>query len=632
MDNPQIVRAIGRAERIEQIAKLVTERRDHSAFTYNAQRIKFPGYYNLYRGTVTTKAAPFKNNVFIPMIFSTIQSDVARKTQTSFGMYPYVTFLGNSPEDAIIARKREALVNSQLKDLGIFKKMYDLFLTADLYGTAIIQYGWRHEEADILMTEYEFLPITGTLEPVMNKRRITTFDGPDFKVLDPLDCFPQPGIRDIEDMEWFITQDYMDFEKVKRLGVIKEDGRSLFDAAEIRRMEEEGTWSEQTADDYKDYRSWGRTVSEFDARNREKYARPVRLHTQFGHVPPEMAPDGITNRIITVANDRYVLRNRPLPFWNTKKPIRKYCPMRDAHFFWSPGKAEIAEKLQYTANRFTNQQLDALDLFIDPMFIVNTDSGLSSDTIFSRPGKVIGVDGPLADVIQAVVPNLSGIQMGTQMTEFLWRWGQQGLGIIEDTVMGGAGQRQTAREYLGRSEAVATRLLLESKLFEEDFFEPLVDDLVDLNRQFLTLPKEVFILGKNAVIDPVTGLEIPISARQSMTGFDLVPNYDSRAVGATNQTSRSEAQQALTFLMQAASQNPIIASAVNWLTFFRTIFQTFRLPNIDELVHSPAEQEKMMIQMQRMSTPPDEQASEVPGTPNQPMNTAPPNMVGQGVM
>jgi hypothetical protein len=432
-------------------------------------------------------------------------------------------------------------------------------------------------------------------------------------------------------MEWFGTQDYMDFETVRRNGAVKEDGRSVFDPSEIARAEREGVWMDEIDDDYKEYRSYGRNISEFNARNREKYARPCHLVTMFGHIPPEMVgEDGMTNRVITIMNGRYVLRNRPLPFWNARKPIRKYATMPDLHYFWSPGKAEIAEKMQYTANRFTNQQLDALDLFIDPVFLVNTDSGLSSDTIFMRPGKVIGVDGPINEVIQPLIPNLSGIQMGTQMTEYLWKWAQQGLGIIEDTVMGGSGQRQTAREYLGRSEAVATRLLLESKLFESDFLEPLADDFVDMNRQFLPLPKEVFMLGKSATIDPVTGLQIPNGTRQSVEGWDLVPNYEACAVGSTNQISRSEQQQALTFLMQAAGQNPIITSAVNWITFFRNIFQTMRLPNVDEIVNSPAEQEKMMVQMQRMATPPDQQPSEVAGTPNGPASGVP-NYTGQGI-
>jgi hypothetical protein len=67
--------------------------------------------------------------------------------------------------------------------------------------------------------------------------------------------------------------------------------------------------------------------------------------------------------VLTVANGRYLLRNRPNPFWNGKKPIMAYSPMPDPALLLCPREAEIAKKLQIVANRFTNQQLDALDIF-----------------------------------------------------------------------------------------------------------------------------------------------------------------------------------------------------------------------------------------------------------------------------
>jgi hypothetical protein len=190
------------------------------------------------------------------------------------------------------------------------------------------------------------------------------------------------------------------------------------------------------------------------------------------------------------------------------------------------------------------------------------------------------MDGNPAENVVPVIPNMQGLQMGGQMTEQVWRWIQQGSGIVEDTVMGGQSQGQTAREYLGRSEAVATRLMMESRIFEESFLEPMVDWMVDANRQFMTQEREVFILGENAITDPVTGEQIPVTTRESINGWDLVPNYEAHAVGATTQLNRTQRQQNLTFLMQAMGSNPMMASAINWIPFMR-LRREFELENVN---------------------------------------------------
>jgi len=620
-----------------QMVNLVVDRMQHSLTHYTVIRKEIPQLYDLYRGLLTGRFSPHKNNLHIPLIFSTVQSDVARKTATSFNQWPIVRFLGYGPNDAPIARKREALISAQMKDCKSFQKAYDLFLTSDLYGTSVARYGWNHIEQEMMLTFRERLPISGVTVQRSEVRDIVVFDGPNWKIDDLLDCFPQPGFKNPEDMDWFIVREYMDLDYVRRLARFSEDGLTVFDPIEVRRMEQEGVGVPPAPDDYKTWRTMTRSIFDQDARNREKYARPVEVLHMIGTIPSELVPEEeerregemqTIHRILTVANRRYMLRNRPNPFWNGKKNVLAYSPMPDPHFFYAPGKAEIAKKLQIIANRFTNQQLDALDIFIDPAFFYNTNSQLQTRNLLMRPGKFIPLDGNPGEMIQPVVPNLSGVQLGGQMTEMVWRWMQQGSGIVEDTVMGGGGGRQTAREFVGRSEAVATRLMLESRLFEENFLEPLADAFVDLNRQFLELPREVFILGEAAQVDPVTGKQIPSSGRESVDGWDLVPNYDARAVGATTQLNRSQRRQDTAFLIQAMSSNPITASAVNWINFFKDVLRLFDYDNVNEIINSQPEMQKVL---QLAGKGPETQADQVPGTPTGPngmMDLA--NYLGQG--
>jgi hypothetical protein len=291
------------------------------------------------------------------------------------------------------------------------------------------------------------------------------------------------------------------------------------------------------------------------------------------------------NRVIVVANGRVVMSNQPNPFFHGKLPFLAFSPMPDPHYFHGVGKCEVGEKMQVTANRFANQKLDALDLFIDPVFLVQRQAGIDTGNLFMRAGRVIGVDGPVDEsVIRPLSPDLSGLQQSYAEIQQLWGWIQQGTGNSENETMGtGAGSRATAREYLGRQEAALTRLMLEARLSEEDFVEPLANMFRALDRQYLTLPHEVQILGSVSVINPITGLPMP-QEPVVIDLSDLHPEYRARAVGATQQLGKAVRQQNLISVMQAMSANPVMLQSVNWANFARQIFNAFDFQNVDELL------------------------------------------------
>lgn len=590
-----------------QIVNLVCDKKQHSDRHYESRKIEFPSYYNLYRGAVTKHA--WKNSVHLPLIFATIQSDCARKVQASFGTYPIVTMLGYGPDDAPIARKREALVDAQMKDADSFLKAVDVHVTADLYGTTVIQYGWE--------TRVERRIRSGA----MNGQRILTnedrvvFDGPNWEVIDLMDFYPQPGFIEIEKMQWCVVRKFMDLEDIRDLAA-----QDIYDGNEVARMEREGGGAPNADTSYKVWRTWLRGESEEGARVREKYSRPVEILEFWGTIPSELVPgDGARNRVITVANERYLLRNRPNPFWNGKKPFLNYSPMRDPHNFFAPGKAEISQKLQIVANRFTNQVLDALDIFIDPIFFYNRDSGLETRNLMMQPGKFIPMDGAPGDQIFPLIPNLQGVQAGTEQSQMVWRWMQAGTGIVEDVAMGIPGNRQTAREFLGRQESVATRLIMEARIAEEMFLEPLANAFNELDEQFLETPKEIAIIGDAAITDPITGMPIQ-STMDTISAMDMVPSYRARAQGAQSRLNRATKQQNLVLLMQAASANPQVAMTVNWVNFFRLIFREFEMgPNINDLINENA------ILMQQMQMAGFQNAGQVPGLPGAPSEVGEPS-------
>lgn len=492
--------------------------------------------------------------------------------------------MGYGPDDMQIARKQEALNAAQMKDDNCFLKQVDGIVTGDLYGLTVFQIGWRRDEPERILEQIDRMPLSGKVVRHIRKGKVVTFDGPESLQVDLLDFFPQPCVARLRDMKWVVRRYFLDLDDIRYMASI-----GTFDKSELARLEAEGAVGASSGELVTSVRRFQvRTgMDDETARFQDKYARPIEILEFWGRVPSEYASDGVLQRVITVANRRYMLRNRPNPYNHGLLPFLSYSPTPDPHYFYAPGKAEVVSKLQIVGNRYLNQSLDAADLMIDPMTFYNRASGLVTRNLYSRPGRFIGINGNPSEMIQPMQMNLEGLTVADnkvgQMREFL----QMGTGIVDDAVAGlssSGSSRQTAREFVGRREAAGTRLMLESRIYEETMLEPMANMFAALSKQFLEPPVEVLILGDGSMIDPVTGEPIA-STRDMLTGYDLFPSYSARALGATMGLSKETQQQTLLQLLQALSSplGQAMMGQINVVNFFRGLFRIFEVPNINEI-------------------------------------------------
>jgi hypothetical protein len=599
------------------IIELVDARRQHS-LRYNAGLFgRLQSWYNSYRGVWQGRLAQYRNNIAIPFTFAMIQSDVARKVQISFGSWPIVSFEGYAPEDVASAKRNEILISAQMKDADSLTRAVDFFLQADICGTGIARLGWKTiKRMNRVRRMEEVAP--GFSVPVMREYDATLFDGPTWEPIAREDFWQQPGKTHIPDMAWVEHRYWADYDD------LLEDANSddpYFDPAAIRQLAQyplsgtaQGDWIQR--------RVTFRNEFDYQARQNEQFAKPVEIVEMHGLVPREFAPDGMRNRCIAVGNNRVVLKNREGPLANQMKPFVSYAPMPDPYSFDGVGKAEIAFGPQATANRLNNQKLDALDLIIDPTYIASSTANINTQHLFSRAGRIILVDGPADDTnIRPLIPNMAGFQAAYPEISQLWSFMQLGAGI-NDIIMGQqAGERETARGFLGRQENVLTRLSLESRLAEEQFLEPLANTFRQLDRQFLTLPHQVKILGSMALVNPITGLPLPQEPVE--IGYDdLVPDYRARAVGASQMMGRSVRQQNLVQLLQIMSSNPVMMQMVNWANFARQAFELFDFKNVDELLV------QMVPQINQMAQQTGQSPEAVAQQTMNPLQTMEPSLLG----
>lgn len=611
----------------QRIIELVDARRKHSIDYNQGTFQKLQRWYDTYRGVWQGRMAQFRNNVSIPFTFAMIQSDVARKVQTSFGAWPIVGFEGYAPEDASRAKRNEVLISAQMKDCGSFLKAVDFFLQADICGTAIARLGWKQLRRRTRTRSMQAIA-PGLSIPIVQEGMATLFDGPDWTPVDRLDFYQQPGKTRISDMAWVIHRYWVDYD------ALLDDANSdepYYDPDAVRRLKAfplEGSGAVEYVQRKVSYRSEYEAI----ARSKERFSRPVEIWEMHGLVPHEFAPDGVRWRCIAVANGKVVLKNKEGPLGD-EHPFVAYSPMPDPYSFDGVAKTEIAFGPQQTANRLANQKLDALDLLIDPMYIANSGANLNMQSLFTRAGRVLLVDGPADDSnIRAMYPNMQGLSAAYTEIGQLFQMMQLGTGETE-ALMGvsQSGNRETARGFLGRQENALTRLAMESRLADEGFIEPLANSFRKMDRMWLPLPHEVKIIGSLATTNPTTGL--PYEQESATVDFDdLTPDYRARAIGASQMIGRSVRQQNLIGLLQMMSSNPVMLQMVNWANFARQAFELFDFRNVDELLVSKVPAVNMMAQQnginpvelaQQLSQPLDQMNPEVLGQMMQTGQTAP---------
>ena len=546
------------------VIALVDSRRQHSLRYNQGVFNRLQSYYSDYRGYWQGRTSQFRNQVTLPLIFAMIQSGVARLVQGAFSTFPIVDFEGYAPEDEARAKKNAYLVSAQMRDIDIISRAYDFFLQASICGTGVMRYGWKRTVRRNRITQPEEIA-PGFSIPVVREYDAEIFNGPTAHVVDRLDFWQQPVKSRIDEMTWVIHRYWADLEDLMEDSSQEyPDGQQpYFDLAAVKQLYnmplEGAAQSEFVA-----RKSTYRNEYDYQARQQERFAKPVEIWEMHGLVPRAFARDGIRHRCIAIGNGRVVLKNREGPMPNQQKPFISFSPMGDPYSFDGVGKAEIAHGGQVTVNRITNQKLDALDQLIDPMFIASSSAGINTQNLFTRAGRIILVDGAADDSnIRALTPNMQGLQAAFQEIGFLWQFMQLGTGETESLLGVGGGNRETARGFLGRQENAMNRLSFEQMLADVQVVEPLADAFRGMDRYLLPKPHELKILGSLAITDPTTGLPYPPESL-TVDYDDLAPDYRARAVGSRLAVGKNvRIQNALT-MAQIFSANPALLQLMNW--------------------------------------------------------------------
>lgn len=464
-------------------------------------------WYRLYRSYINRNKKDWRSKVFMPEVFQTIETVLPRMV----AQLPKFLVNPKGPEDVAAAKKMEMLLAWATENSNLYVELIDVFKDALMYGTGILKtmvkpiYAYGRKPVPIFGEEIQRIPEplmdpdTGDVlrdpdgNPVIEERelryqvpagvemqryRYTTYEGPMAQCIDLWNFWVAPEAEDVQNADFVIHQTFKRWEDVKRLIA-------------------DGTYRvpddfDETAffDQSQDMPHMKRQQSiDMGSTNRNANRKKIKVEEFWIN-------DGADNpgRVITIANEKLILRVQENPFDHGEKPFIRFVDYKQAHEFWGVGEIEAVEGLQDLMNAIVNQRVDNVRLSMDRAYAVNVGQLEDTRDLVRRPGQVIRVKGDGMRPGDVVQPIDFGDVTGSAFAE-----AEQTQRMMERvTAVSGLQQgvdtpalTDTATGMAMLSEAGATRFAHKVRQAEIMSLKPLGYQYGSLLQQFTSEPTQV---------------------------------------------------------------------------------------------------------------------------------------------
>ena len=367
-------------ETVRWVEKLFTQARQHR-MKYDR---KWLDYYRMFRGKQWDDKRPaYKNSEVINLIWQSIQSTVPIMTDAR----PRVQFVPEEPTDLEFSEVLNQMFESDWNKTDAMTQLLEVILDGHIYGAGI--------------SSLEFNP---EARFGMGQIEIDSFD--------PAYFFPDPDARCVnKKCKYVITARPVSIEELKvqyagnpeaqqKLTHVKGDIQDFQDQARKTDMSGGGGDFWGTVDDSHSERG---TPSRGSNGNSKVlvitiWAKPLDLIEEqvdtadesTGAVLSEFVqkkkyPNG---RKVVIAN-KMVIENGPLDYAHQKFPFsvfRNYILPRE---FWGVSEVEQLESPQKVFNKLLSFALDVLVLMGNPVWVVDSNSGVDTRKLVNKPGLIV---------------------------------------------------------------------------------------------------------------------------------------------------------------------------------------------------------------------------------------------------
>lgn len=416
-------------------------------------------WYELYRSYAERRDWS-EVSLFIPLIFSTIESFLPRMTTQR----PKIVVEARGDEDRETSKVHRELINYQWDGMGMGVVLMDWVKETFIYGTGILKIGW--EETKRLR---QFRSSADPKEVVSEEQIIKS--APVAKVVPIERFYVAPGSRDMETAMYTIELHRWTWDDIDAMA---ENG--FFKRAAVNELEDKKVSTQNDAEatrvETERYTNFGLGDAEQAKKEAEIWEFDVLEYWENDRV------------CFYVPEYQVVLKNEKNFYWHGQKPYVRIVDNALPGEFYGVGEPEILQSLNIELNELHNLRLEAAKRAIFQMFKVRIGSPVSPQSLKFKQQGIVWVH----DVQEDIQPLFVGQPQGPSYREedVIRVWAQQTTGANDpfQGIESGVGS-ETATGASILAQAANSRVNMKFMILTEMGLRPLGKILMSLNEQYM---------------------------------------------------------------------------------------------------------------------------------------------------
>lgn len=471
----------------------------------------------------TNVKLPWKNSTVTPKLTQIRDNLHANYLAALFPREKWFTFEPADRESATL-EKRSAIENymiTKMKQHDFQVLMSQIVLDYIDYGNCFV----GHEFVNETKTD----PVTGEIVPV--------YRGPRPYRISPMDIVFDPTATSFKESPCIVR-------RLKSIGELVKDVETRphleWDAAVVNQLRESRYKGTGWVDAYKEA---GFAVDGFDSIQNYFDSGMVEIHDFYGDLYDPFTNTYMTNRVITVADGRFVLRNIENRSWLGHRPIF-HCGWRlRADNLWAAGPLDQLIGMQYRIDHLENLKADVFDQIAHPVILIK---GTTVEEFEFRPEEKIylGADGE----VTFARPEAAALGANMEINEIMARM-EELAGAPKQAMGIRTPGEKTAYEVQSLENAAGRIFQSKVSWFERNIIEPLINSMLEEGVRGMDAAEQI------KTIDPELGHENFVD----ITKADILHRGKLNPMGARHFAEKARFVQEFNQTIQMVAGVPSIA-------------------------------------------------------------------------
>lgn len=493
----------------------------------------------------SNSSLPWKNSTTIPKLTQIRDNLHANYMASLFPQNRWMKWMANTAESNT-QKKKDAIqgyLDNKLRQSSFEVTASSLVLDYIDYGNCF--------------ATVEYVNDYTTLEDT--KEIIPNYIGPKLVRISPFDIVFNPVASDFKSTPKIIRS-LVTLGEIKRM--IESSAANDYMKAAFERIR----GSRQAISAYSDsdlYKNDGFMVDGFGTIREYYESDYVELLTFYGDIYDRTKDEMHSNRIITVVDRSYVIRNIPNPSWLGSSPIFHAGWRQRPDNLYAMGPLDNLVGMQYRIDHLENLKADVFDQIAFPILKIKGDV---EDFDFQPGSRIyLGDEGDVG----YLAPDATALNADNQIANI--------MAVMEE--MAGAPKQamgirtpgeKTAFEVNQLQNAAGRIFQNKTQHFEKVFIEPILNSMLECARRNMDAFDVIRISNE----------KLGIEVFQQITKEDITANGKIVPMGARHFAERAQRVQNLQQLWMVKSNDPTVASHMSGKTFAKIMSEELNEPEL----------------------------------------------------